>query len=432
MDKKHLLTQNALFNLIGTALPLGVGLISIPIVIDALGLEVFGLLTLIWTAIGYFGLFDFGMGRALTQQVALHRVKEINSLVPLIKTGLWALVLPGILGAICMHIASFYYVQQVLDLSPILRKETMDAFVWAAWCIPLVTVSSGLRGILEGLEDFAKSSTLRGVLGILNFLAPMVLVLVGDTSLLHIVWSLIAARILVVIWNVWWIRAFLKPSEKVPFTQRIKSVKSLLSFGFWMTVSNIVGPFMVAADRFIVAMLVGTSVLTYYTVPQDIVLRLLIIPAAIATAWFPRFTIVANESGKQGESALLKKGLNYIMLTLGPICLILALFSKQLLRSWINPEFAEHAWMVSIVLLVGVFFNALGHIPLAALQATGKVKTTALLHVVELCVYLPLLYIVLPVWGVLGAACLWAARTTLDFGFLLGFNHYKTHATARL
>ena len=68
MDKKHLLTQNALFNLIGTALPLGVGLISIPIVIDALGLEVFGLLTLIWTAIGYFGLFDFGMGRALTQK----------------------------------------------------------------------------------------------------------------------------------------------------------------------------------------------------------------------------------------------------------------------------------------------------------------------------------------------------------------------------
>jgi hypothetical protein len=39
MDKKHLLTQNALFNLIGTALPLGVGLISIPIVIDALCIE---------------------------------------------------------------------------------------------------------------------------------------------------------------------------------------------------------------------------------------------------------------------------------------------------------------------------------------------------------------------------------------------------------
>ena len=141
---------------------------------------------------------------------------------------MWALILPGILGAVCIHIASFYYVQHVLGLTPLLRKETLDALVWAAWCIPLVTLSSGLRGILEGLEDFAKSSTLRGVLGILNFLAPMVLVLVGDTSLLHIVWSLIAARILVVVWNVWWLRAFLKPSEKIPFAQRVISLKSLL------------------------------------------------------------------------------------------------------------------------------------------------------------------------------------------------------------
>ncbi len=430
MNNKYVLTQNALFNLIGTALPLGVGLISIPTVIDALGLKVFGLLTLLWTAIGYFGLFDFGMGRALTQQVAFHRAQKTNELVPMIKTGLWALVFPGILGAVCMHVASVYYVQHVLQLTPVLQKETLDAFVWAAWCIPVVTLSSGLRGILEGLEDFAKSSTLRGVLGILNFLAPMLLVLLGDNSLLHIVWSLIAARILVVLWNVWWLRDYFQPVDKIPFAQRLKSVKVLMSFGFWMTISNIVGPFMVAADRFIVAMLVGTSVLTYYTVPQDVVLRLLIIPAAIATAWFPRFAIVANETGKYGERALMRKGLRYIIAILGPICLLLALFSKQLLSSWINPEFAEHAWVVSLVLLVGVFFNALGHIPLAALQATGKVKTTALLHLAELSLYIPLLYIVLPNWGIVGAAYLWAARTILDFGFLLGFNHYKTYATA--
>lgn len=129
MNNKYVLTQNALFNIIGTALPLGVGLISIPTVIDALGLKVFGLLTLLWTAIGYFGLFDFGMGRALTQQVAFHRAQKTNELVPMIKTGLWALVFPGILGAVCMHVASVYYVQHVLQLTPVLQKETLDAFV---------------------------------------------------------------------------------------------------------------------------------------------------------------------------------------------------------------------------------------------------------------------------------------------------------------
>ncbi|MGC1616486.1 MAG: hypothetical protein WA736_17540, partial [Candidatus Acidiferrum sp.] len=66
----RLLARNTVWNLIGNGAPLIVAVFSIPILIHGLGKDRFGVLTLAWALIGYAGLFDMGLGRALTQLVA--------------------------------------------------------------------------------------------------------------------------------------------------------------------------------------------------------------------------------------------------------------------------------------------------------------------------------------------------------------------------
>ena len=61
---------NSVWNLVGLGLPLLVALVSIPILIRGLGTDRFGILTLAWVVIGYFSLFDLGLGRAVTKLVA--------------------------------------------------------------------------------------------------------------------------------------------------------------------------------------------------------------------------------------------------------------------------------------------------------------------------------------------------------------------------
>ena len=425
------LSRNVLWIFLGSGLPLVVGLFTIPIVMGALGLAAFGILTLIWTAIGYFGLFDFGLGRALTQKIAAQRAHGKTVSGAWLKRGLWVLLIPGILGAIAMHGASIYYVDHVLHLDAAMAKDAKQAFICAAWAIPLVTVGSGLRGILEGFESFEKASLLRGILGTLNFALPLVLVLCGDHGLLHLVWSLVLARCFVVLLNLLWLRSALRMNVSGE-DQEDNSIKSLLNFGVWMTVSNLVGPFMVAADRFVVASFVGTSVLAYYTVPQDFVLRLLLIPAAVATAWFPRIALTNAAESYSDLRKLLRKGLRFTGWIMGPLCLLLLLGSKPLLEIWLNTQFANEAWQVAIVLLFGIFVNAMAHVPLAALQATGQVKQTALLHVLELLFYIPLLCYVLPLWGIMGAAIVWSMRCIIDFLCLYGLNYYYLNERAKL
>jgi hypothetical protein len=63
-------SRNAIYNLVGETVPILAALLAIPVLIRSLGTDRFGLLTIVWMVIGYFGLFDFGLGRALTKIVA--------------------------------------------------------------------------------------------------------------------------------------------------------------------------------------------------------------------------------------------------------------------------------------------------------------------------------------------------------------------------
>jgi O-antigen/teichoic acid export membrane protein len=420
-----LLVQHFFWSLFGTGLPLVLGIVTIPMILEGLGMVSFGLLTLIWTAIGYFGLFDFGLGRALTQRVAAMRAHKGSLDLAEIAQGLWLVIFFGLLGALFMHGVGLYYVNVVLDLKGPALREAQLAVVISAWSIPLVTVSSGLRGILEGLEAFKKAGLLRGFLGTLNFLLPWCMVVMGHASLVWMVWSLVLARGVNVCLNFWWLRGVL---SKGLFTvaPRWGKAKSLFRFGYWMTISNVVGPFMVAADRFLVAGALGTGMLAYYTVPQDAVLRLLVLPAAWSTIWFPRFTKVYMQGNVKSMQSELRGGMRVVFWVMGPLCLVLGYFVLPLLGIWLGEPFASNTWMVARVLLLGLFLNAMAHLPLAAIQAIGRVDFTAKLHVLELLLFVPGLMFAVSQWGIMGAAWAWTVRTAVDFVFLFIFSHKIT------
>ena len=81
------LARNSLLNLLGQGVPLIAAFFAIPKLITGLGTERFGLLTLAWLVIGYFSLFDLGLGRALTQVVAAEIRDTRDTKAPLL---VWA------------------------------------------------------------------------------------------------------------------------------------------------------------------------------------------------------------------------------------------------------------------------------------------------------------------------------------------------------
>src|SRR5579859_6205736 len=118
----RLLARNTVWNLLGTLLPMAVAVVSIPPLVRALGLDRFGLLSLAWIVIGYFSLFDVGIGRALTKLVAEKLgANEEHSVPPLAWTSLLLLLVLGVLGGLATFAVSSRLVYGMLKIPAALQ-----------------------------------------------------------------------------------------------------------------------------------------------------------------------------------------------------------------------------------------------------------------------------------------------------------------------
>lgn len=412
------LRRNTLWNLVGTGLPFLLGIITIPYLIKNIGIEAFGVLTLVWALIGYFSLFDFGLGRALTQQVASSLAANDGERIPrLVKTGILFTVFTGVVGGLILSALSFQLGYDWLKVSGVLQTDTVHCLVVAAIGIPLTTITTGLRGVLEGYEDFKGVNILRIILGAANFGFPALSVMLYGPSLTAIVGTLIVARLVILVAHLLLVNKKL-PKGWYKRKTTIKELKSLFSFGMWMTVSNIIGPLMVTADRFVISAVLGAATVAFYTVPSEALTRILIIPAALTGALFPRMSAKLRTEPKLAVK-LYNDSLKIVSAILIPIVLVITVSSYWGLSMWLGKEFAENSWKIASILSFGLLFNGIAFVPFAAIQASGKAKITAKLHVAELIIYIPLLILLLYFYGLVGAVIAWVIRVAADLFFLL-------------
>src|SRR5262245_27832918 len=98
-------TRNTILNLAGQALPLVVGFVALPTIVDGLGTDRFGLLGLGWVVLGYFSFLDLGMARASARfaaeaigRGARHEVADIvsSAIVVQLVVGLAGAVVLGV------------------------------------------------------------------------------------------------------------------------------------------------------------------------------------------------------------------------------------------------------------------------------------------------------------------------------------------------
>jgi O-antigen/teichoic acid export membrane protein len=409
----RLLAKNTLWNLLGAGAPLLVAIFAIPKLISGMGTDRFGVLTLAWVVIGYFSLFDLGLGRALTKiasdKLGEDRAEEIPAIA-------WvALTLMLIMGGAASLILGFFspwLVQDILKVPDELKKETVKAFYWLAASIPIVISTAGLRGLLEAYQRFGLLNAIRIPMGVFNFLAPL-LVLPFSRSLYPVVVILLAGRLIG--WFIHLLLCFqLIPALRHPkISFRRSTVAPLLEFGGWMTVTNIIGPMMVYFDRFLISAVLSVTAVAYYSTPYEMVSKLWICPGALMAVLFPAFaTSLAQD--RAHTARLFGQGVNYIFLILFPLSLLIVTLAPEGLTLWLGADFASHSSFVLRWLSVGLLINSLAFVPFGLVQGVGRPDLTAKLHMVELIFYLPALWWLIKIFGINGAAIAWVARAVVD------------------
>jgi O-antigen/teichoic acid export membrane protein len=402
------LRKNTIWNIAGSGLPLVAGVAFIPFCLDQLGSEAFGILTLIWALIGYFSLFDFGVGRALTFEIGKLKAKGTpDEISALLRAGILLTLMTGLLGGCLMWFLAPFLAERWLGISLLFQHEARMAFQLAAPGVLFATIASGLRGVQEGLEDFRQANFNRIVMGFCTFSFPALAILIHGPQLGFVVIYLVAARLGVLIFNLFQLRKFLV----VPAGLSRKKFKSLLAFGSWVTMSGVIGPLMVYGDRFFVSAAVGANFLPLYAIPQEGLQRLLMIPGAFCSALLPRLSGLEPDAKKN----LFLKSYKRLALVMLAVCCVAALMAYPVLAIWLSPDFASEAIHLVIILIIGIWINSVAMVPYTFLHAMGNARLTAIFHLLELLIYVVGLFYLVQALGLAGAAVAWVMRVAIDW-----------------
>ena len=404
--------RNTAYNLVGSVIPLVVSLVTIPIYLDLIGEARYGVLAIAWLLLGYFGLFDLGLGRATAQRIAALRDSTAGERAQTFWTALSLNVGLGIIGGLLIWPFAIYFFGNVFKIDEVLRPEVRAAVPWLVIAVPMATLSGVLTGALQGRERFLELNQISVSGTVLFQLLPLSAAMLWGADLNVLLPTALFARLLTLLMLFVGCRQHIFKGHSVTLVRSLAG--QLLRFGGWVTVTSFVGPMMVILDRFIIGVMSSANAVTYYTVPFQLGERSTIISNALTSALFPRFAAATPHE----EQRLAQEGLRTLVVVMTPLVAAGILLIEPFLTWWINPAFSQQSARVGQIILVGFWANSFARIPYAQLQARGRPDLIAKCHLAEVLPYFGLLYLGLSVLGLIGAAAAFAVRVLVDLGLL--------------
>lgn len=411
-----MLLRNTIWSLLGEGLPMAAALISIPLLIQGVGMERFGALTFVWALLGVLAVLDLGLSRSLVQIVADRRGAGGAPVVAVAGPALLLITGLGLAAGAATALAGDFIVDRFIQASGEVQEEARRAVLLAALIAPVALLSAGLRGVLEAYQQFHAVNIVRMVVGTANYLSPAAILPFSD-SLATVLSAIAVGRIAGLI-AFFWLSARQVPDLLRPSCYRGESLRPLFSMSVWMMLNNLLGPAMAYADRFILAELTPVAALAYYATPLEIASRLLFIPTALSSVLFP----MAAGSFRRDPTAISRMLTGAGMAVLGIFSLAVCgavMLGEPALRWWLGDDFAVNSAPVLAVVMLGIMLNAVAYAPYSLILGIGRVDVTARLQLLELPLYLAALWALTHAYGLIGAAAAWGLRAGVDLLLLL-------------
>jgi O-antigen/teichoic acid export membrane protein len=380
----------------GLSGPLIIAFLTIPSLIAKIGMERFGLLALAWALIGFAGIFDLGIGRATTQTISgLRGASQLEQVPAVVRTAVALSFRTGMIGAVCLGIGILLGAHSHIRYAQELNTEVTIATWLLALAIPVQSISAMYRGVNEAFEKFREISLVRVGLGVTNFLGPFC-VAIFTTHLGVLVATLLLSRLIALLL----FRRFAKgclvreawteaPGVAAKASPQI--AVQLLSFGAWVTVSSLVYPLLIQADRFLIGATISAAAVAAYVIPYEIVVQSLVLVGAITTVMFPSLTVLISSRSREVMEAFYRwLALTTLMMLL--VSAVLAGMLPYFLPFWLGQGLPDAAIEVGQILCMGLTPYTVGTMYVALIHAHNRSDITGKTHLLEVPIFLTVLF----------------------------------------
>ena len=405
-------SRNTAYNLAGSIVPMVLSLVTVPIYLRLVGPDRYGVLAIAWLLLGYFGLFDLGLGRATSFRIAALRDAPPQARADTFYAALLVNLAMGVIGGAILYFAAGYFFQHVFKVDEHLRPEMLAAVPFLAASVPIATLTGVFTGAMQGRQRFLELNVVSVISTALFQLLPLMIAWRLGPNLVWLLTGALFARMCAAM--ILALRCHLEITRGQSLQLHRAEISALLKYGGWVSLTSIFGPLLFVVDRFVIGAQLGASAVTTYTVPLQLAGRMQMFPSALTTALFPKLSAATiEEQDKLGRKATLTlSGL----LTLPYLAAVFAI--SPFLHLWVGKDLSPDAGLVGRIFVITMWANSFALIPFTKLQATGRPDLVSKVMLVQVPPYFLCLYLGMSHFGLPGAAVALCLRSIADFGLL--------------
>lgn len=347
------LVRNTAFNAGASVVSLAVGLVLSPVLLATLGLERFGLWSLLWAITGSLGLVDLRVAYALTPLMAMAWARgERRRAAGFITTGLafyaaLGLVLVGV-AVIGVRLPAL-----VAWIPEPLREEGRFALAAAVAVFALGSVTSVFTGGLHALQRFDLAARITMVATGLRGLGLVAVALAGGglRALLLVEGAIACGQLLVTGQAV----RRLLPDLRLVRAPEPGAFRELVAFGGKMQVAHAAHLVSLHADKLFLSAFLGLAAVAYYELGQKIAYVMRGLPLLLISAAMPVVSTMEATGERERLWQFYVASVRAVVFAATPLLVFTVTGAGHILTAWAAVDALEARQAVWLLAL-GYFF----------------------------------------------------------------------------
>lgn len=367
--------RNAIFSSSSWCAIVLINLAAIPLFIRYLGVEGYGIYLLLTGLFGYFGLLDFGLSDSVVKYVAHHlELGDHESATESVNAALLVQMIGGVVG-VSVLCAFNPQIIRALHVSPALAPVASLSLYLSAVGFFCKMLLNTYNAVLKGLQRFDMlAKTTAGYSSATAIAAVLVLIAGGGLLQVVIVTAVMTVANLA---TVLFLVSRYIPRYRVALRASRGRIRALFGFGAYTFVTRIAGTLNAYFLQVIIAVILGAAAVAYFAVPMRVTFGVEAGMASLVTVVFPFVSKLKAQENMETLQRLYSNASRYVVALSTPPYLFIIIFSRQVLRIWLGPAFAENSWLVLSFLATGSLLATWTMVPANTAFGTGDIKVTA-------------------------------------------------------
>lgn len=376
-------------------------LVTLPILIGAVGAEDFGMFSLAAASFGYFGVLSLPARQAVmkfTAQCAEEDTSEFNTIF---NSSFVLNILAGVLVFMLLALVGLYSAELFDVAAGNESRISTLLYMYAAAALfiqPLSTYGS----LLFGLQDYKPVALMEAVVAVSRVVVILLVYFLDGSIFWYAINELGMETIKALVLRKKAMRRL--PGLKIrPGFIRESSLRKILSFGGWAVVYTLALLIITHASKILVGVMLPVVMVTYFHI------GLMLFNLVNTAASFVKSAVLPSGASAMaaGDHVFVKKlvysGSKASLAFLLPVCIQMLVFSEPIISVWMGPDYVDTTQPVASWLIASWLFYLPIYMLTNVYWGTKDISLLSITAIAGALVYIPVLVGLVRLNGLSGA-----------------------------